>query len=249
MSWQPISAQIHVSPVQNGDHHVTKNSAVFVCLLERYLSMTSLSAYLSQMLRAEWIRSFFFAKTKPLTKPAYFLDYPIDTGKRCTHCFSCMMICPAPDAISVIIIGDTDGDDVWKPVVYQGHCLRCGLCVEICPEGVLASGDIIERVRHDSTYMQATFHILVNEGKCVGCGTCSIACPVNREIDPVLASKGTTTSDEVIMRVKAGVMRVLHEEKCTGCKTCALHCSYQAMNVARVLECLQYESECETSGG
>ena len=206
--------------------------------------MTSLSAYLNQILRAEWIRSFFCAKTKPLNKPAHFKDYPADTGKRCTHCFSCMMICPAPDAIEVLKIDDAD---LWKPVISQGHCIRCGLCVEICPEGVLASGDILERMRKDSTYMQFTFHLLIHQGKCTGCGTCSTACPVNKEIDPILASKGTATTHEVIMRAEAGVMKVLHEEKCTGCKTCEENCPNQAMYIARVLESLQYEPECKDS--
>jgi formate hydrogenlyase subunit 6/NADH:ubiquinone oxidoreductase subunit I len=155
-----------------------------------------------------------------------------------------MMICPAPSAIEVLKVNeDNVNEEVWKPFIYPGHCLRCGLCVEVCPEEVLKSGDISERVRKDGTYIQFSFHVLINQGKCIGCGTCALACPVNREIDPILASKGTVTSNEVIMRTVNGMTRVLHEEKCTGCKTCEENCFNQAISIARVVEFLQYEKE------
>src|SRR5690606_39400952 len=61
-------------------------------------------------------------------------------------CSSDLMICPAPGAIEVL-----RRKDQWVPEVYPGHCIRCGLCVEACPEGVLTSGRILDVTRHDGT--------------------------------------------------------------------------------------------------
>ena len=130
-----------------------------------------------------------------------------------------------------------------KPVIHLGHCIRCGLCVEICPELVLDSGRVHTKNAQDGTYMQFQFHITVNPVTCMGCGICSVACPVNKEIDPQLAAKGTSTSDEVIMRVYKGINTVFHEEKCTGCKTCEEQCPNRSVMVARVLEPLQITEE------
>jgi len=168
--------------------------------------MRSIIYYVREFLRPEWLRKFFFAKTAPLATPSYFKDYPSLTEKECTGCFACMMICPAPGGIVVLA-----KKDEWVPTVYPGHCIRCGLCVEACPEGVLASGN------------------------------CCVSCPVNRQVDPQLAGTGTSSSDEVIMRIEGGRVRILHEEKCTGCKTCEINCPNSAIRVARMVEGVQGE--------
>lgn len=194
--------------------------------------------YLREFCRLEWIRKFLFVRTAPYVTPQHFRDFPELTGKECTHCLNCMMICPTPGAIEVLKIGEE-----WEPRIYKGHCIRCGLCVEACPEGVLLSGRVLESQFYDNTNYRYTFHITIDPKLCMRCGNCSIACPVNKEADPQLGATGTAANDEVIMRIKDGEMRVIHEEKCTGCKTCEETCPNSAIRVARVIEPVHEEEE------
>lgn len=198
----------------------------------------SLVWYLREFLRMEWIHNFLFVKTAPLETPPYFRDFPLITGKECDHELQCMMICPAPGAIEVLW-----KKDHWEPVVHKGHCIRCGLCVEACPAGVLTSGRILEAKFYQNLAFYSVFHLSVDDEKCMRCGNCSVACPINKEADPVLSATGTSSSEEVIMRVKDGRMTILHEEKCTGCKTCEETCPNNAIRVARVVEAVQEEEE------
>lgn len=191
--------------------------------------------YIKEFLRAEWIRKFFTVKTAPLVTPAHFRDYPVLTGNECSHELRCMMICPSPGAIEVL----KNSEGKWEPVIHKGHCLRCGLCVEACPDKVLASGDILERQEKEKTMFLADFHLSVDHSKCMRCGNCSVACPVNKVIDPSLAFGASLGSDEVIMRVKDGKLAILHPEKCTGCKTCEETCPNDSFKVARVVEGIQ----------
>ena len=84
------------------------------------------------------------------------------------------------------------------------------MCVEVCPEVVLASGRIFQKTVKSETWMQFSFHIQVNPVTCLGCGNCAVACPINRQVDKVLTSKGTLTSDEVILAVDKGLAKVFH---------------------------------------
>lgn len=63
----------------------------------------SLLFYAQEFLRGEWARKFIAAKTAPLEIPPYFRNYPELTGKTCTHQLFCMMACPAPSAIDVVM--------------------------------------------------------------------------------------------------------------------------------------------------
>jgi energy-converting hydrogenase A subunit P len=194
--------------------------------------------YLREFCRREWLRKFFFVRTAPYVTPPHFRDFPVLTGKECTHCLNCMMICPTPGAIEVLKVKEG-----WEPRIYAGHCIRCGLCVESCPEGVLLSGRVLESQFSDRTGYRYTFHISIDPKLCMRCGNCSIACPVNKEADPQLGATGTAANDEVIMRIRDGEMRIIHEEKCTGCKTCEETCPNSAIRVARVIEPVHEEDE------
>ncbi len=195
---------------------------------------TSIVWYLREFLRMEWLRKFLFAKTAPLVAPPYFKDYPLPTGNECTACYSCMMICPAPGAIEVL-----RHQDHWKPMIHRGHCIRCGLCVEACPEDVLRSGRVLDAKREDATNLRSWYRLTVDDKLCMRCGNCAVSCPVNKQFDPSLASTGTASSDEVIMKIENGRVRVIHEEKCTGCKTCENNCPNKAIRVARMVEGIQ----------
>lgn len=194
--------------------------------------MFSIFCYIKEFLRPEWWKKFLFAKTAPLVTPPHFRDYPTLTGNKCTHELRCMMICPAPGAIEVL----KNDEGKWAPVIYKGHCIRCGLCVEACPDNVLTSGRILEQNNLDKTSYLASYHINVDDKLCMKCGNCSVACPVNKETDPQLAYNGTSSSNDVIMRVKNSKLTVMHPEKCTGCKTCEETCPNLAITVARVIE-------------
>jgi energy-converting hydrogenase A subunit P len=191
----------------------------------------SIAYYLQEFMRGEWLQKFFFARTAPLVTPPYFRDYPELTGKTCTHHLFCMMACPAPGAIDVV-----RREGGWQPRIHKGHCIRCGLCVEACPNGVLSSGRVLESLFYDNTRLVFSFRIDVDPGRCIGCGNCAVACPVNKVIDAQMSHGGHASTDELLLIVREGKSHVLHLEKCTGCKTCEERCPTEAIKVSRLLE-------------
>lgn len=197
----------------------------------------SVASYLREFCRIGWIKKFLTAKTAPLQAPAHFRDFPELTGNECTHCLECRMICPAPGAIDVI----QREDGKWEPQIILGHCFRCGYCVEICPEEVLASGDILAKRHEQNLAFTHEYEVLVNPLLCMGCGNCCTACPVNREIDPDMGAGGTSVSTDVLMRIEKGKNTVLHNDLCKGCKVCEDTCPNGAMHVARRVEAIQTE--------
>ena len=197
----------------------------------------SVASYLKEFCRAGWIKKFLAAKTAPLQAPVHFRDFPELTGNECTHCLECRMICPAPGAIDVV----QHEDGKWEPQIIRGHCFRCGYCVEICPEEVLASGDILAKRHEQNLAFIREYEVLVNPKLCMGCGNCCTACPVNREIDPDMGAGGTSVSTDVLMRIEKGKNTVLHNDLCKGCKVCEDTCPNGAMHVARRVEAIQTE--------
>jgi len=199
--------------------------------------------YLKLILDKDCLRSFIAPRTVPLETPYHVREVPHITGRTCTHCYLCQMVCAAPGAIEVIKTGKPA---TWNPKIYEGHCIRCGLCVEICPEVVLESGRVFQKTAKAETWMQFTFHIQVNPVTCIGCGSCAVACPINRQVDYTLTSKGTLTSPDVILAINKGICQLYHEEKCTGCSTCEENCPTQSIRIVRDLEMKQgyiYEEE------
>ena len=59
-----------------------------------------------------------------------------------------------------------------RPVVRDNDCVRCGICAEYCPCGVIENTN--DKVVIDYTY-------------CKGCGICTVECP-KKAIDFVLVS-------------------------------------------------------------
>jgi energy-converting hydrogenase A subunit P len=196
--------------------------------------------YAKEFARLGWLKKFLFARTAPLTTPPWFRGYPELTGRMCQHALSCMMACPAPGAIEVV----RDGKG-WVPRIIKGHCIRCGLCVEACPHGVLTNGRVLDSISRDNTGLRFTFLISVNTDRCMGCGICAVACPVNKVIDKQMAYGGHAATDELLLRIDEGKSRVLHLEKCTGCQTCEEHCPNDAIHVARLLEAIHIPEETE----
>lgn len=194
--------------------------------------------YLREFFRPSWVKAFFTVKTPPLTKPPYFRDFPELTGNECTHCLTCKMICPCPGAIDVI---QTDG--VWNPQITKGHCVRCGYCVEACPEDVLTSGNLLARKKEQGLFFAHEYTVTIDTKKCMGCGNCTTACPANREIDPDMGAGGTSISDDVLMRVERGKNTVKHNELCKGCKVCMETCPNKAIHVIRNVSAQQLEDE------
>jgi 2-oxoglutarate ferredoxin oxidoreductase subunit delta len=57
-----------------------------------------------------------------------------------------------------------------KVVVLQEYCKSCGLCVNICPKGVLAIGD---KANQKGYYPV----VVTDEEKCISCALCGTVCP------------------------------------------------------------------------
>lgn len=57
-----------------------------------------------------------------------------------------------------------------KVVVLGEYCKSCGLCVNVCPKGVLAIGD---KANQKGYYSVA----VIDESKCISCAMCSVVCP------------------------------------------------------------------------
>ncbi len=60
----------------------------------------------------------------------------------------------------------------------------------------------------------------VNQDNCLGCGVCVVACPVNVSISPEVEGGHGSKTEEVIMMVENGVIKLFSPEKCNKCGTC-----------------------------
>ena len=57
-----------------------------------------------------------------------------------------------------------------KVVVLEEYCKSCGLCVNICPKGVLAIGD---KANQKGYYPV----VVTDDEKCISCALCGTVCP------------------------------------------------------------------------
>lgn len=79
--------------------------------------------------------------------------------------------------------------------------------------------------------------MIVHEEKCIGCGNCVVACPVNVAEDPHGAGSGKApTSENVILRVEDGVVRLSNVNQCRRfgknkimCNGCIVTCPTKAI--------------------
>lgn len=56
------------------------------------------------------------------------IDKKIKENKDCMGCYACSSICPE-NCISM----ETDNEGFWYPKVDYNKCIKCGLCVNVCP--------------------------------------------------------------------------------------------------------------------
>ncbi|MCL1890938.1 MAG: 4Fe-4S binding protein [Coriobacteriia bacterium] len=58
-----------------------------------------------------------------------------------------------------------------KVVISTTFCKGCGICVDVCPEGILKLNDDI--------ITQKGYHpaICTNDDACTGCTSCALMCP------------------------------------------------------------------------
>lgn len=80
--------------------------------------------------------------------------------------------------------------------------------------------------------------VKVDEDKCTGCGNCVVVCPANVAIDPEIGKGLSTTSDEVVLRVEDGKIKIIQLEKCRrfpphglDCRVCEQYCYTGAIKV------------------
>lgn len=58
----------------------------------------------------------------------FMIDLEIKDKKDCMGCYACSSICPE-SCISM----DSDSEGFWYPKVNYDKCIKCGLCVRVCP--------------------------------------------------------------------------------------------------------------------
>jgi NAD-dependent dihydropyrimidine dehydrogenase PreA subunit len=56
-----------------------------------------------------------------------------------------------------------DSSSINTLVFFPGRCVNCGMCLNVCPHRVFASGE--KRVR------------MISPEKCMECGACQVNCP------------------------------------------------------------------------
>lgn len=80
--------------------------------------------------------------------------------------------------------------------------------------------------------------VKVDVDKCTGCGNCVVVCPANVAVDPNIGKGLSTTSDEVVLRVEDGKVKIVKLEKCRrfpphglDCRVCEQYCYTEAIKV------------------
>ena len=69
----------------------------------------------------------------------------------------------------------------------------------------------------------------VNQDNCLGCGVCVVACPVNASISSEVAGGHGSKTEETIMMVENGFIKLFSKDKCEKCGTCQMFCPVDAI--------------------
>ena len=69
----------------------------------------------------------------------------------------------------------------------------------------------------------------VNQENCLGCGVCVVACPVNVSISPEVSGGHGSRTEEVVIMVENGVIKIFTKDNCEKCGTCQLFCPADAI--------------------
>lgn len=85
-------------------------------------------------------------------------------------------------------------------IVDQEYCTRCGICVKVCPPGIIDAGD-----ENHLPQVQET-----NAPRCMNCGHCEAFCPSQAllldfspdEKVPLLAGAGTISQEDIALYLK-----------------------------------------------
>jgi len=80
--------------------------------------------------------------------------------------------------------------------------------------------------------------VTVDPDKCTGCGNCVVVCPANVAVDPEVGRGLSTTSDDVVLRVEDGKIKIVKLENCRrlpphrlDCRVCEQYCYTGAIKV------------------
>ncbi|MCD5425188.1 MAG: 4Fe-4S binding protein [Methanosarcinaceae archaeon] len=79
--------------------------------------------------------------------------------------------------------------------------------------------------------MSKLYELITHNSKCHGCGNCVVSCPVNANNDPNVSGGKGPESDDVIMRVENGTVKILRMDLCGGCGTCIEACPVYAIEL------------------
>jgi 4Fe-4S ferredoxin len=77
------------------------------------------------------------------------------------------------------------------------------------------------------------YYLFIDEDKCFGCGNCITACPVNMAKEPASGMGKAPTSEQVVLKIKGGIAKLLEVERCSLCGICIDACPVGAIEIRR----------------
>lgn len=132
----------------------------------------------------------------------------------CTLCAICAKVCPT-GALEMRVAGKSVKDDTYlsgslAPTAVTEKCVRCGLCIDICPQECISIKDW--RLADDGG-LRLEGKTTIDQNSCVHCGWCASVCPVEA-ITFQKPFQGEFSRDET---------------KCQACRTCVQTCPSNAL--------------------
>jgi len=87
----------------------------------------------------------------------------------------------------------------------ESSCIRCGLCVEVCPEHLVPE-TLVRAIRHDDHEVVQDFDL----EKCIECGNCTFICPSKIPLLEVLRQGKEDMLDQPTLRDRSGIQKTLY---------------------------------------